>query len=196
MFTGIVSDVGRVRSIAEVGGGRRMVFETAYDCRTIDIGASIACCGTCLTVVEKGRGWFAADVSAETLACTTLGIWQVDTRVNLERALTPSSELGGHMVLGHVDGVATIVDIRPDGDSRRVEIDTPSSLSRFVAAKGSVAVDGVSLTVNTVAGNRFGVNVIPHTWNHTVFADYAVGTRVNLEVDVIARYAARLLERS
>jgi riboflavin synthase len=196
MFTGIITDVGTVRSIDEADGGRHLSIATAYDTATIGIGASIACCGACLTAVDRGAGWFAADASGETLACTTLGDWRVGTRVNLERALTPSSELGGHMVLGHVDGVATIAGIRRDGDSRRVEIDAPAELARFIAAKGSVAVDGVSLTVNGIAGGRFGVNIIPHTWDHTAFADYAVGTRVNLEIDVIARYAARLLERS
>lgn len=196
MFTGIITDVGRVRTIDAVDGGRRLAIETSYDTAAIDIGASIACNGTCLTVVDKAAGWFSADVSGETLACTTLGNWQVASRVNLERSLTPSSELGGHIVLGHVDGVASVAAIRPDGESRRVEIEAPGELSRFIAAKGSVAVDGVSLTVNTVEGERFSVNIIPHTWDNTAFAGYAEGSRVNLEIDVIARYAARLLERS
>ncbi|MEK9661765.1 MAG: riboflavin synthase [Alphaproteobacteria bacterium] len=196
MFTGIVTDVGRVSSVDAVDGGRRLVIETAFDMNSVDIGASIACSGTCLTVVDKGAGWFAADVSGETLSCTTLGSWEAGGRVNLERSLTPSSELGGHMVLGHVDGVGKIAGILPDGESRRVEIDAPAELSRFIAAKGSVSVDGVSLTVNRVDGDRFELNIIPHTWEHTVFADYVPGSRVNLEVDVIARYAARLLERS
>jgi riboflavin synthase len=196
MFTGIITDVGRVRSIDTVEGGRRLSIEMAYDPASIDIGASIACCGTCLTVVEKGVDWFAADASGETLACTTLGEWQVGMPVNLERSLTPSSELGGHIVLGHVDGVARIVSIRQEGESHRVEVEAPTELSRFVAAKGSVALDGVSLTVNSVAGDRFGVNIIPHTWDNTVFAGYAEGSRINLEIDVVARYAARLLERS
>lgn len=195
MFTGIITDVGRVRSIDAVDGGQRLSIETQFD-TSIAIGASIACSGACLTVVDKGANWFAADVSGETLACTTLGAWRVGTPVNLERSLTPSGELGGHIVLGHVDGVAEIVSIRPDGESRRVEIDAPAELSRFVAAKGSVAVDGVSLTVNHVDGDRFGVNIIPHTWDNTVYAGYLEGSRVNLEIDVIARYAARLLERS
>jgi riboflavin synthase len=196
MFTGIITDVGRVRSIEAVDGGRRLTIETNYDSAAIDIGASIACCGTCLTVIDKGPGWYSADVSGETLACTTLGDWQVGTPVNLERSLTPSGELGGHIVLGHVDGVARVVAIRPDGESRRVEIAVPPELARFIATKGSVAVDGVSLTVNEVDDDRFGVNIIPHTWDHTVFSGYAEGSRVNLEIDVMARYAARLLERS
>jgi riboflavin synthase len=196
MFTGIITDVGRVRSIDAVDGGQRLSIETQFDTASIAIGASIACSGACLTVVDKGASWFAVDVSGETLACTTLGAWRVGTPVNLERSLTPSGELGGHIVLGHVDGVAEIVSIHPDGESRRVEIDAPAELSRFVAAKGSVAVDGVSLTVNHVDGDRFGVNIIPHTWDNTVYAGYLEGSRVNLEIDVIARYAARLLERS
>ncbi len=196
MFTGIITDVGIVRSVDEADGGQRLAINTAYDTVSIDIGASIACNGTCLTVVAKGEGWFAADVSGETLACTTLGAWRPGVPVNLERALTPATELGGHMVLGHVDGVAAVVDIRRDGESRRVDIEAPVELSRFIAAKGSVTIDGVSLTVNSVEGDRLSVNIIPHTWGHTVFSGYAKGTRVNLEVDVIARYAARLLERS
>lgn len=196
MFTGIITDVGRVRSIDAVDGGQRLSIETRFDTVSIAIGASIACSGACLTVVDKGVRWFAADVSGETLACTTLGAWRVGTPVNLERSLTPSGELGGHIVLGHVDGVAEIVSIRRDGESRRLEIDAPAELSRFVAAKGSVAVDGVSLTVNHVDGDRFGVNIVPHTWDNTVYAGYREGSRVNLEIDVIARYAARLLERS
>lgn len=196
MFTGIVTDVGTIRSVRDVDGGRRMAIESSYDPATIDIGASIACCGACLTVVEKESDWFAVDVSRETLSCTTLGSWRTGMLVNLERALTPSSELGGHMVLGHVDGVATVTGIRPDGESRRVDIEVPAALARFVAPKGSVAIDGVSLTVNGVDDNRFDVNIIPHTWQHTVFAGYSDGVQVNLEVDVIARYAARLLERS
>jgi riboflavin synthase len=196
MFTGIITDVGRLRSIEEADGGRRLSIETAYDPASIDIGASIACCGTCLTVVEKGPDWFAAEASRETVACTTVGDWTVGMPVNLERSLTPSSELGGHIVQGHVDGVARIVSIREEGTSRRVEIEAPSELSRFIAAKGSVALDGVSLTVNNVDGDRFDVNIIPHTWDHTVFAGYAEGSRINLEIDVVARYAARLFERS
>ena len=196
MFTGIITDVGRVRSIDAVDGGQRLSIDTTFDTTSIAIGASIACNGACLTVIEKDAGWFAVDVSGETLACTTLGDWKVGTPVNLERSLTPSGELGGHIVLGHVDGVAKVVAIRPEGESRRVEIEAPAELSRFIAAKGSIAVDGVSLTVNYVDGDRFGVNIIPHTWEQTVFAGYAEGSRLNLEIDVIARYAARLLERS
>ena len=188
MFTGIVSDVGRVDAIAEQAVGRQLRIATAYDTATIALGASIACSGACLTVVDKGPGWFAADVSGETLACTTLGDWQVGTPVNLERALRAADELGGHLVLGHVDGV--------EGDNRRIDFVAPDELARFIAAKGSIAVDGVSLTVNQVAGSRFSVNIIPHTWAHTAFAGSRVGQGVNLEIDVVARYVARLMERS
>ncbi len=196
MFTGIVTDVGRVAAIAEQSVGKRLTIKTAYDTDTIALGASIACSGACLTVVDKGDGWFAADVSGETLGCTTLGNWQKDTPVNLERALTVSDELGGHLVLGHVDGVGRLDAVRREGDNHRVDIEAPEQLAKFIAAKGSIAVDGVSLTVNEVEGNKFGVNIIPHTWDHTSFADFEPGQAVNLEIDVVARYVARLMERS
>ncbi len=196
MFTGIVTDVGRVAEIVPQSVGSRLKIKTAYDTSGIALGASISCSGACLTVVEKGEGWFAADVSGETLACTTLGSWQPDTAVNLERALTASDELGGHLVLGHVDGVGHLDAIRPEGDNHRIEIEAPEDLARFIAAKGSVAVDGVSLTVNEVEGRKFGVNIIPHTWDHTSFASFEAGQAVNLEIDVVARYVARLMERS
>lgn len=198
MFTGIVTDVGRVTAIAPLEVGRRLTIATAYPADSVAIGASIACSGVCLTAVDKGTSaegdWFAADVSGETLDCTTIGGWQEGAAVNLERALTPADELGGHLMLGHVDGVGKVTSIRPEGDNRRVEIEAPAELARFIAAKGSVAVDGVSLTVNEVDANRFGINIIPHTWQHTSFARFADGTPVNLEIDVIARYVARLME--
>lgn len=194
MFTGIVTDLGRLRAVAEGGGGRRFEIETAYDTGDIPPGASIACSGACLTAVELGPGWFAADVSAETLACTTLGDWRVGQLVNLERPLGVGAELGGHMVLGHVDGVAEVVSRRPDGASSRFTLAAPAVLARFVAAKGSVTLDGVSLTVNEVDGNAFGVNIIPHTLKVTGFGALEPGMRVNLEVDVLARYVARLQE--
>ncbi len=196
MFTGIVTDVGRVADIVEQPVGKRLTIETAYDTQGIARGASIACSGACLTVVDKGEGWFAADVSGETLDCTTLGSWQKGTPVNLERALTASDELGGHLVLGHVDGVGRLDAVRPEGDNHRVEIEAPEQLARFIASKGSIAVDGVSLTVNEVEGNKFGVNIIPHTWDQTAFAFFQTGQAVNLEIDVVARYVARLMERS
>jgi riboflavin synthase len=192
MFTGIVTDLGRVRSIAQ-RGDTRIEIATAFDTASIDIGASIACSGACLTVVDKGPGWFAADVSAETLSCTTLGEWKVGSPVNLERPLTAAAELGGHMVSGHVDGVGQVRVVRPEGDSKRFTFAAPPELMRYIAAKGSVAVDGVSLTVNEVDGTSFGVNIIPHTQERTTFGAMVQGTRVNLEIDLVARYVARLL---
>ena len=193
MFTGIVTDVGQVREIADApGGGHRLAIETAYDTGTIRFGASVACSGPCLTVVDKGPGWFAVDVSRETADCTTLGDWRAGTGVNLERALALGDELGGHLVTGHIDGVAVIEGAEPEGDSLRLTIRCPAELSRFVASKGSVALDGVSLTVNEVAGDAFGINLIPHTLEQTTFGDCAAGRRLNLEVDLIARYLARL----
>ena len=193
MFTGIVTDVGRVREIAgATGGGHRLEIETAYDTDTVALGASIACSGPCLTVVDKGAGWFAVDVSRETADRTTLGGWRAGTRVNLERALALGDELGGHLVSGHIDGVAVIEGAVPEGDSLRLAVRCPAELSRFVASKGSVALDGVSLTVNEVEGDVFGINLIPHTLAQTTFGDCAAGRRLNLEVDLIARYLARL----
>jgi riboflavin synthase len=194
MFTGIVTDVGHVRA-AERSGDMRFEIVTRYDTATIDIGASIACSGPCLTVVDKGPDWFAVNASAETLACTTLGQWRVDTPVNLERSLRVGDELGGHIVTGHVDGVAEIVERRAEGDSARLVFVVPDELASFIAPKGSVSLDGVSLTVNEVEGARFGINIIPHTQAVTTFAGAAPGERVNVEVDVLARYVARLNER-
>jgi riboflavin synthase len=191
MFTGIVTDIGRVRSI-EQRGDTRLIIETVYDTATIAMGASIAHSGACLTVVDKGPGWFAVEASAETLACTTLGDWQVGTPVNLERAMKVGDELGGHIVSGHVDGVGQIVARRAEGDSVRFTFEVPMALARFIAEKGSVALNGVSL--NEVEGNRFGVNLIQHTLNHTTFGAGDIGTRVNVEIDMLARYVARLTE--
>jgi riboflavin synthase len=193
MFTGIITDVGRVGAL-ESRGDRWMRIETAYDTATIDIGASIACSGACHTVVEKGPGWFAVESSAETLARTTLGDWQVGRPVNLERSLKVGDELGGHIVYGHVDGVARILDLVPEGDSFRFTFEAPAALGRFLAPKGSVALDGVSLTVNEVSGVRFGVNIIAHTRRHTNFESLKAGDRVNMEIDMLARYVARLRE--
>ena len=196
MFTGIITDVGRVAEIAEQDVGSRLTISTKFDTDGITIGASIACSGACLTVVGKGEGWFTADVSGETAACTTLGNWQKNTPVNLERALTTADEFGGHLVLGHVDGVGHLDAVHPEGDNHRIEIVVPDELARFIASKGSVAVDGVSLTVNEVDDAKFGVNIIPHTWEQTSFSVFKAGQAVNLEIDVVARYVARLLERS
>lgn len=196
MFTGIITDVGHVAEITKQTVGSRLAIKTKFDTSGIALGASIACSGACLTVVDKGEGWFGADVSGETLDCTTLGSWQMDTPVNLERALTAADELGGHLVLGHVDGVGRLDVVRPEGDNHRIEIEVPDELARFIASKGSVTVDGVSLTVNQVEDCKFGVNIIPHTWDQTSFAFFEPGQAVNLEIDVVARYVARLMERS
>lgn len=193
MFTGIVTDVGRVASVAE-RGDRRFVVATGFDTETIDLGASIACSGCCLTVVEKRPGGFAVDASSETLSVTTLGDWREGTEVNLERALRLGDELGGHLVSGHIDGVGLVVSIREEGASHRIVFEAPAELARYIASKGSIAVDGVSLTVNEVDGRRFGANIIPHTWMHTTFCRLAAGSRVNLEIDLLARYVARLME--
>jgi len=194
MFTGIITDLGRVRAI-EKRGDTRIEIETGYDPATIEIGASIACSGPCLTVVAKGPNWFAVEVSAETLARTTLGGWRPGVAVNLERAIKVGDELGGHIVSGHVDGLARVVSIRPEGDSMRFEFEAPEELKNYVAPKGSVALDGVSLTVNEVDGARFGVNIISHTRKVTTFGALKAGDRVNMEVDMIARYVARLMGR-
>jgi len=194
MFTGIITDLGHVRAI-EKRGDTRIEIETGYDPATIDIGASIACSGPCLTVVGKGPNWFAVEASAETLACTTLGGWQVGHPVNLERAIKVGDELGGHIVSGHVDGVARVASITPEGDSMRFEFEAPGEFKNYVASKGSVALDGVSLTVNGVDGARFGVNIISHTRKVTTFGALKAGDRVNMEVDMIARYVARLVGR-
>ena len=194
MFTGIITDVGKVRAVEE-RGDFRFEIETAFDMGSVDIGASIACSGTCLTVVEKGADWFAVDVSAETLACTTVGNWQEGTPVNLERSLRMGDEMGGHIVLGHVDGVGEVVSIEPEGDSRRFQFRAPDELASYIAAKGSVAINGISLTVNDVFGAEFGVNIIPHTQQMTTFRETGIGDTVNLEVDVLARYVSRLAEQ-
>ena len=193
MFTGIVTDVGRVASVAD-RGDRRFVLETRFDMDKVDIGASISCAGCCLTVVEKAPGRFAVDASAETLSVTTLDEWREGTEVNLERALRLGDELGGHLVSGHVDGVGQVVSVREEGASHRIAFEAPADIARFIASKGSIAVDGVSLTVNEVDGRRFGVNIIPHTWTETTFRRLAAGSRVNLEIDLLARYVARLRE--
>ena len=194
MFAGIVTDVGHVRAAAgAAGGGRRLEIGTAYDTAALALGASVACSGPCLTVVDKGPGWFAVDVSAETMERTALGDWRAGTRVNLERALGLGDEIGGHLVTGHIDGVGLVEGAAPEGESLRLTVRCPAELSRFVASKGSVALDGVSLTVNEVDGDMFGINLIPHTLACTTLGGCAAGRRLNLEVDLIARYLARLL---
>jgi riboflavin synthase len=193
MFTGIVTHIGRVADVA-ARGDTRLVIEAAFEAAPA-LGASIACAGCCLTVVETGPGRFAVDASAETLSLTTLGAWMPGTRVNLERALKVGDELGGHIVSGHVDGLARLVSVSPEGGSHRLVIEAPEALARFIAPKGSVALDGVSLTVNSVEGRRFGVNIIPHTWSATTLGGLQPGQAMNLEIDMLARYVARLTER-
>ena len=195
MFTGIITDVGRVRRLRR-GELHELTIATAFDAAAITIGASIACSGACLTVVAVEPGAFAVQASAETLTCTTLGDWVEGTPVNLEKSLRLGDELGGHLVLGHVDGTARIVERRPEAESVRFAFEAPEELAPFIAPKGSVALDGVSLTVNEVARNRFGVNIIPHTLACTNLGSLQAGQRMNLEVDLIARYVARLLRQT
>lgn len=195
MFTGLITDVGRLRAREPLEKGVRFEIETGFPMDEVAIGASIACSGACLTVVEKGEDWFAVDVSAETLDKTTLDGWQAGRRINLERSLRLGDELGGHIVSGHVDGVAEIVDRGPDGEATRFTIRPPAELAHFVASKGSVALDGVSLTVNELSDGGFGVCIIPHTAAETTFGDLRPGDRVNLEIDMLARYVARQLEK-
>jgi len=194
MFTGIVTDVGRVRAMRDTDRDRRFEIETAYDLATVEIGASVAHAGCCLTVVEKGEGWFAVEVSGETLDKTTLADWAVGRRINLERAARVGDELGGHIVSGHVDGVGEVLSVQAEGGSHRVRIRAPRPLHRFVAPKGSITVEGVSLTVNEVEDDVFGLNLIPHTWEVTTLGTLAPGARVNLEIDMLARYLARWRE--
>lgn len=203
MFTGIITDIGTIASV-EQRGDTRIVVRTSYDMATVELGASIACSGVCLTVIDKsGPGapsWFAADVSGETVSRTAQGQWTEGRRLNLERALKIGDELGGHIVTGHVDGIGEVVSIMPEGGSHRVDISCAADIAPFIASKGSITVDGVSLTVNGVADQPggsavFGLNIIPHTWQVTAFSDMAVGNAVNLEIDVLARYLSRMRDR-
>ena len=196
MFTGIVTDMGEILDLTQAGD-LNVQIGTSYDVSQIDIGASIACDGVCLTVVDLGqdpRNWFMVQASAETLSKTNLGTWAVGRTVNLERALKVGDEIGGHIVSGHVDGVATVTAITDEGDSTRVTIEAPADLARFIAPKGSVALNGTSLTVNEVEGATFGINFIPHTKEVTTWGRVAVGDRINLEIDTLARYVARLAD--
>jgi riboflavin synthase len=194
MFTGIVTDIGRVRKVEQTARDRRYEIETVWDAAGIDLGASISHAGCCLTVTEKGPGWFAVEVSGETLSKTNLGDWTEGHRVNLERAARLGDEMGGHVVSGHVDGLGKVVSITPDGGSHRIEIEAPAPLHRFIASKGSITVDGVSLTVNAVEGRVFVLNLIPHTWDVTTLGQLKIGDDVNLEIDMLARYLARWQE--
>ena len=196
MFTGIITDIGTIRS-AEQRGDLRLVIGSAYEMEGVAIGASIACSGACLTVVEKGADWFAVDLSAETVERTAPGLWAQGGRLNLERALKVGDELGGHIVTGHVDGVGTLVSIMPEGDSTRLVIAAPAALAPALAAKGSITVDGISLTVNSVEDQsdgsvQFGLNIIPHTAAATTLDNLAIGRSFNLEIDVLARYLDRM----
>ena len=199
MFTGIITDVGTINS-AQQRGDLRLTIGCGYDMASVDLGASIACSGCCLTVVDKGADWFAVDVSGESLSKTAGQIWVEGHKLNLERALKIGDELGGHIVTGHVDGVGHVVGITPEGGSHRVDVRIGADIAPYIAAKGSVTVDGVSLTVNAVADNAdgtatFGLNIIPHTWDVTAFADLTLGQAVNIEIDVLARYLARMRDR-
>jgi riboflavin synthase len=196
MFTGIVTDLGEVRR-AEKRGDTHISIGTRFDMSKIDIGASIACSGICLTVTDKGEGqdgWFAVTASAETVAKTTTGNWTAGSPVNLERPVRVGDELGGHIVAGHIDGTATLVRAQPEGESMRMTFDAPAHLAPLIAPKGSIALDGVSLTVNDVEGARFDVNIIPHTLKVTTFGRLQEGARVNIEIDLVARYVQRLLK--
>ena len=194
MFTGIITDIGTVLDLHREGDLRARIG-SSYDVGGIDIGASIACDGVCLTVVDLGsspQSWFDVQISGETLSCTTLGGWEKGHRINLERALRVGDELGGHIVSGHVDGLAQVIGVRPEGDSLRVTFRAPAALAGFIAPKGSVALNGTSLTVNAVDGTDFGINFIPHTQQATTWGTVAEGDAVNLEIDTMARYVARL----
>jgi len=196
MFTGITTDVGTVRS-AEQRGDLRLTIASGYDLGSVDLGSSIACSGVCFTVVDKGDDWFAVDVSGETLSRTARDLWREGSRLNLERSLRIGDELGGHLVSGHVDGVADVTEVRLDGGSTRITVRAPADLSPYLAPKGSITLDGVSLTVNEVRDDGgsaiFTVNIIPHTGAHTTFGEIAVGRQLNVEIDVIARYLERML---
>lgn len=197
MFTGIITDVGTVQLIAK-RGDTTIKIATAYDPASIAIGASIACSGPCLTVIAKGGkegdAWFSVEASAETLSKTTMGAWAVGTKVNLERSLKVGEEIGGHIVSGHVDGMGDVLSVEPEGDSTRIRIRAPKGLAKFIAAKGSIALDGTSLTVNEVDGAIFGVNIIPHTAKVTTWGEVKAGGKINIEIDMLARYLARLKE--
>lgn len=193
MFTGIITDIGTITALEQEGDLRARI-RTGYDTASIDMGASIASDGVCLTVVGLGADWYDVQISAETVSKTNLESWRVGKRVNLERALRVGDELGGHIVSGHVDGVAEVVAVADEGDSTRVTLRAPDALARFIAPKGSVALNGTSLTVNEVSGPDFGINFIPHTKEVTTWGDVSVGDAVNLEIDTLARYVARLAE--
>ncbi len=194
MFTGLVQDIGIIRSIDSSRGDLRIEIETNMNLSKVQIGASICCSGCCLTVVQKTNNSFFVDVSAESLGKTIIGAWKVMTRINLEPSLKAGDEMGGHFVSGHIDATTEILSITKDGDSRRFKIAFPKGLEQFIASKGSITIDGISLTVNDVDNTGFGVNIIPHTWDNTTLSDKSAGDKVNIEIDMLARYVARQIE--
>lgn len=196
MFTGLVQDIGTVNEIKHNGGARILIETELMNLNSAEIGASIACDGVCLSAVEKGPSWFVVDVSNETLEKTKLSDWKEGSKINLERSLKVGDELGGHLVSGHVDALSALSDIRKDGDSWRLTITPPKELMSFIASKGSVALDGISLTVNEVSDDSFGVNIIPHTWDHTTLQHRKVGDMLNIEIDMLARYVARMIGKA
>jgi riboflavin synthase len=191
MFTGIITDIGRIERVEPEDDGRRLTIATRLPMAEIAEGASIATSGICLTAIDKGEGWYQVQASGETLARTTVGDWRIGTRVNLERSLRIGDELGGHIVFGHVDAVGEILELAPRGESHRLVVSMPAELAPMVAVKGSIAIDGISFTVNEALADRFAVNAIPYTWSHTALGDKKPGDRLNLEVDMLARYVAR-----
>ncbi|MDD3020714.1 MAG: riboflavin synthase [Alphaproteobacteria bacterium] len=193
MFTGIITAMGTILQVDETRGDKRFVIETPWNMTEVPLGASIACSGCCLTVVEKTTNSFTVDVSAESISKTNLGDWKVGSRINLESSLRFGDELGGHLVSGHVDGVAILEKITPEGDSHRLKIRVPKNLKHFIAPKGSVALDGISLTINEVGDDVFGINIIPHTWDVTTLGQRQEGDALNIEIDMLARYVARIL---
>lgn len=193
MFTGIITAKGTIAQVDETRGDKRFVIETPWDMTDVPMGASIACSGCCLTVVEKTKTSFTVDVSAESLSKTNLNDWAIGSKINLESSLKFGDELGGHLVSGHVDGLATLESIEKEGDSHRLKIRVPQNLKHFIASKGSVTLDGISLTINEVEDDVFGVNIIPHTWEVTTLGTRKVGDKINLEIDMLARYVARIL---
>lgn len=193
MFTGIITHIGTVARIDKARGDWRIFIQSSIDVEKVVIGASIACSGCCLTVVDKQKDWLAFDVSGESLSKTVIGTWHVGTRINMELSMKIGDEIGGHIVSGHVDGLAKLESIKQEGDSHRLKISVPKEFELYVAPKGSISLDGISLTVNEVEGNVFGVNIIPHTWTQTTLGERKVGDALNMEVDMMARYVARQL---
>jgi riboflavin synthase len=194
MFTGLIKDIGEILTVRDKGGLRRLVIGTHLDVNAMDIGASVACDGCCLTVVDREAGGFAVEVSNETMDVTTIGTWAQGAKINLEPSLRLGDEMGGHIVSGHVDGLATLVSVTPDGESFRLSFEVPLELAGFIAPKGSIALNGISLTVNEVGGTRFGVNIIPHTWQVTNIKDWKPDDKINVEIDMLARYVSRMVD--